>query len=240
MSKIIAAIIIFWITPALALDEIYSPNAEYREISIGYSGSRSFDNTSAKNNSQGHQVSIEAGLTPRWTVEVSGVLAKEPDNVLKMEATELENRFQFFEAGENWLDSGLLIAYGQSTQSHQSSYLENKLLLQKDMGMFTTIANVGFTQNVGKNAGSNGADFVLLWNTRYRYNAYFQPGIEMQSDFGQDKKLGHFDQQEHYAGVAAYGKLFGNIKYQAGYFVGLSDAAAQSAARVLVEYEMRF
>ena len=154
--------------PAFALDEIYSPNAEYREISIEYSGNRSFDNNSAKNNSQGHQISLEAGLTPRLTMEISGVLAKDPDNAIKMEATELEGRYQFFEAGEKWLDSGLLVAYGQSTQSHHPSYLESKLLLQKDVGMFTTTANVGFSQNVGKNAGSGGADYALLWNTRYR------------------------------------------------------------------------
>ena len=240
IAALASLICLMLMPPAFALDEIYSPNAEYREISIGYSGSRTFDNNSTKNNSQGHQVSIEAGLTPRWTMEVSGVLAKEPDNALKMQATELESRFQFFEAGENWLDSGLLVAYGQSTQSHLSSYLETKLLLQKDVGMFTSTANVGFNQNVGKNAGSSGADYVLLWNTRYRYNAYFQPGIELQSDFGHDSQLGNVNEQQHYLGAAAYGKLLGNIKYQVGYFVGLSDAASQSAARVLFEYEVHF
>lgn len=239
-TAIYSMVLLFVASPALALDEIYSPNTEYREFSISYSGDRNFDNNSAKNNSQWHQVSIEAGLTPRFTAEISGVLAKEPDNALKMEATELEGRYQFFEAGENWLDSGLLVAYGQSTQSHSPSYLETKLLLQKDVGMFTSTANVGFNQNVGKNAGSHGADYVLLWNTRYRYNAYLQPGIELQSDFGQGSQLGNVNEQQHYIGAAAYGKLFGNIKYQAGYFVGLSDAASQSAARVLFEYEMHF
>jgi len=228
-------------SPAFALDEIYSPNVEYRELSIEYNGSRTFDTHSDKNNAQDHEVALEAGLTPRWEVEVSGGFAKDPDNALKLEDLEIENRFQFFESGENWLDSGMLVAYDFSTISHLSDSVETKLLLQKDFGKITSIANIGFTQNVGKNSGhTGGPDYVLLLNTRYRYNEYFQPGIELQSDFGQGPELGKFNDQEHYIGPAVYGKLFGHFNYQAGYFFGVSDASAQSAARVLVEYEMHF
>ena len=238
----VAAALVFAVSsPAFALDEIYSPNTEYRELSLEYNGSRTFDHHSDKNNAQGHELSIEAGVTPRLTLELVGGFENEPGESTKLEDVEIEGRYQFFEQGQNWVDSGLLLAYGFSTQSHEPDAIEAKLLLQKDIDKVTSTANIGLEQTVGKNSdGTGGPDYVLLWNTRYRYNEYFQPGIELQSDFGQGHTLGHFDEQEHYVGPAVYGKLFNKVRYQAAWLAGVSDAAAQSAARVLFEYEMHF
>ena len=228
------------IQTAFALDEIYSPNVEYRELSLEYNGSRTFDTHAEKNDAQEHELTFEAGLTPRWEVETSGGFAKDPGSSLRLEDGEIENRFQFFNSGENWLDSGMLIAYDFSTQNDQPDSLETKLLLQKDIGRITATADVGFTQDIGNHASSGGPDYVFLANTRYRYSPFLQPGIEMQSDLGQERELGHYSQQEHYIGPALYGRLIGQLKYQAGYFIGASPAAAQSAGRVLLEYEFHF
>ena len=224
---------------AFALDEIYSPNVEYRELSLEYNGSRTFDRNSEKNNAQDHELAIEAGLTPRWTLSLSGGFSKEPDASLKMSEAEIENRFQFFEAGENWLDSGLLVAYGYSPLKQTSDHTEVKLLLQKDVGKITNTTNIGFTQSIGKYS-AGGPDYVFLWNTRYRYNDNFQPGIEIQSDLGQDGTINHFNQQEHYVGPAVYGKLLGSMKYQAAWLFGANNNSAQSSARLLLEYETHF
>ncbi len=224
---------------ANALDEIYSPNVEQGELSVEYNGSRTFDANPAKNNSQEQEVAFEYGINSRWEVEVSGGFEKNPDETFTFNDLELENRFQFFEAGEYWMDSGFLVAYDHAIHQGDADTLETKLLLQKDIGRITTTANIGFEQEVGVNA-AGGPDYVFLWNTRYRYNEYFQPGIEIQSDLGQDSELRHWNDQEHYIGPAVYGRLFGHLNYQAGYYVGVSDGAASNAARILVEYEMHF
>jgi hypothetical protein len=230
-----------------AADEIYSPNTDYRELSLEYNGSRTFDRNPGKDGAQAGEISLEAGLTRQLEVAVSAVSSKDPGGTSQLAVREIEGRYQFFDSGEKWLDAGLLVAYDFTAQNSRPDSIEIKLLLQKDVGKFTSTANIGFAQNVGKySAHTGGPDYVFLWNTRYRYSAGFQPGMEVQGDLGQGHQLGSFNKQAHYIGPAVYGKLFGPlplgqaIKYQVAYLFGESDAAARSLARAMVEYEMHF
>jgi len=228
-------------TSAWALDEIYSPNVEQGEVSLEYNGSRTFDRDSGKNDEQEHELALEYGVNSRWEVEASAGFAKEPDASVELQDYEIENRFQFFEQGANWLDSGLLVAFDDGTRHADSNNLEVKLLLQKDIGRFSNTANIGFDQAVGKNStGTGGPDYVFLWSTRYRYSELAQPGFEIQSDLGQSQEVQHFSEQQQYVGPALYGRLFGNVHYETAYLFGVTNASAQSAARVLLEYEMHF
>lgn len=222
-------------------DKIYSPNTEYREISLEYNGSKSFDSNPDKDDAQQNEISLEAGISPRLEMELSSVYSKEPGKSNHLDGHEIEGRYQFFEPGEKWLDSGILVAYGISSQSERPNSLEIKLLLQKDTGWFTSTANIGFTRNIGAHSKNNdGPDYEFLFNTRYRYSTSLQPGLELQSDLGQEHQLGNFNEQEHQIGPAVYGKLFGHFEYQAAYLFGISDAAAQGIARLLVEYELNY
>lgn len=224
--------------PAFALDEIYSPIVEPHELALEYNGSRTFDNHAGKNNAQTHEFVMEYGVNTHWETELSagynkGATQSDP----QISDVEWENRFQFFPQGEYWLDSGLLVAFDKAMHSGNADTLEVKLLLQKDTGRFTSIANIGFDQSVGSHA-TGGPDNLFLWSTRYRESEQFQPGFEIQSDLGQGGALRHFNQQQHYIGPALYGRLFGRIHYETAYLFGVSSAAANSAARLQIEYEM--
>lgn len=225
--------------PAYALDKIYSPNAVKGEVEVEYVGSTTFDSDHDKNNLQAHEFELEYGLTNRLMLELSGSFEKQPDESLTSSSIGFGGRYAFFEPGENWVDSGLLLTYGRATHRADADAIEAKLLLEKQTGQFLHRANIGIEQEVGSHR-ENGAERVLLWNSRYRYAAQFEPGFEIQSDFGKARDHLSFNQQEHFVGPAIYGALTPHLKYEAAYLFGVSDAAPSSAARVLLEYEMFF
>jgi hypothetical protein len=227
---------------AHALDEIYGPDTEYRECALEYNGSRTIDRNPDRNNGQEHEIDVEAGITPRLVLETSAGFVKDPGPGTPVDLVHIEAqaRYQLVESGEYWLDAGLLAAFDAATRNGDPDGVEVKLLLQKDVNYWTLLVNAGFSQEVGRSAGNGGPDYVVLANLRYRVTASVQPGIEMQSDPGQATALGHWNQGATYLGPALYGKLLGRLGYQAGYFIGLSDGAAQAGVRVLVEYESTF
>ena len=111
-------------------------------------------------------------------------------------------------------------------------------MLEKDFGKFTSMANIGMELDMGRDSNPDGPEYALAMNTRYRWLEAFEPALELQSTFGHGDTVNHFDQQEHYIGPAAFGKLFGNVKYEAAYLLGFSQAASQGAARIKLKYEM--
>lgn len=226
-------------SPALAVGKIYSPNVVKGELELEYSASRSFDNDRSKDNAQEHEFELEYGLTDRLVVEFAGELEKESGETLIGHKAEIGGRYQLFEQGEMWLDSGLMLAYGHALHEGDSDAIEAKLLLEKQHGKFLHLANIVLEQEVGSHA-TGGPERELLWSSRYRYRESIEPGFEIQSSFGKTNENHGFDTQEHYIGPAIYGKLLSNFKYEAAYLIGASDAAVDSAARILLEYEMHF
>src|ERR1700758_2123873 len=81
--------------PALALDQIYSPNVEEGEISVEYNASHTFDRNPAKDNAQGNQVAIEYGVNNRWVVETGASFDREPQGNTRLTSAEVETRAQF-------------------------------------------------------------------------------------------------------------------------------------------------
>ncbi len=234
-------IIIFTVasaTPARAIDKIYSPHVVKGEAELEYFGTRTLDNNSSKNNAQAHEFSVGYGVTDWWQPEFYGVFEKEPEDSAKLIGFEFENRFQLTEPGEYWVDPGLLAAYTFGIHGEPNE-LEIKILLEKQTGKFLHRVNAGFDEEIGHGA-EGGAVPVAAWSTRYRYNLHFEPGFEIQSDFGHRENFRHFDEQEHYVGPALYGQVVPNLKYEAAYLFGISNETSSGAARLLLEYEKFF
>ncbi len=226
-------------TPALAIGTVKSPNVVKGELEVEYFGSTTFDNDNAKDNAQEHEFEVEYGLTDRIGLEFATEFEKEPGEKTRSSKVEIGGRFQFFEQGENWLDSGMKLAYSHATHDGDADAVEAKLLLEKQTGQFVHVANLGLKQEVGSHA-VGGPKQRAAWSSRYLYSKVFEPGFEIHSDFGKTNEGKSYDEQEHYIGPAAYGKITPQISYEAGYFFGASDATPDSAARIKLEYEIYF
>jgi hypothetical protein len=235
----VAASCLLAATPAFAIDEIYSPIAEPGELSLEYNGNNTFDHHHDKNNVAEQETELEWGVNNFWVTSLTGDYEKAPDESWKMSAVEWENRFQFLPQGEYWLDVGGLVSYQHAVQNDEPDDLELKLLLQKDSGMFTHILNVGIEQDIGTHANP-APDRSFAWSTRYRMNQYVQPGFEIQSDLGTAGANDRWQNQQHYIGPALYGEIIPNLKYALAVYSGISQAAAQYAGRLQLEYEMHF
>lgn len=224
---------------AWALDNIYSPNIEEGEWEVEYSGSRSIDSDRTRDNAQTHEVSVGYGFS-RWRPELTGVFEKEPGEGTDLKEIEFENTFQFFEPGEHWADTGLLLAWGHALRDRdRPDAIEAKLLLEKQAGPFLHRANIGFEQEAGLRA-TGGADISVLWSSRYRLMPEFEPGLEIQSGFGKTGQMHGYDAQEHYIGPAVYGRVFSHVAYEVAWLAGASRAATDSAVRAKLEYELHF
>jgi len=231
---------------AHAAERIYSPYVTPGELEIEYFGSRSFDNDSSKDNEQKQQFSVGYGVNEWWKTEFYSKFDKEPGDKLRFDEWEWENIFQLTERGEYWLDVGASFAYEWTPQSNRADTVETRLILAKDFDKTSHILNVIAEKNVGSGP-KEGLEGKLLWSSRYNYSRYFEPGFEIESDFGELKKTGSFDNQKHYIGPAAYGKIplhfterGDGLKYRVGYLFGVSEAASDGQAIAQLEYEIHF
>jgi hypothetical protein len=224
---------------ALAIDVIDSPDITKGEMDATYFGSRTFDRNHDKNDLQDSEATLEYSPTGYWHTEIGGFFSKTPDQSFQMDGVEWNNFFQFSEKGARWLDSGIEIALQQSTHDDLASSIGTKLLLEKDVGKFVNIANIGLTQEVGAHA-SGGPDRAFQWNTQYTLCDEFAPGFEVQSDFGKPNEGLGFNQGQHYIGPGIYGTFMDHFHYEAAYLAGVSSGASDSAVRFLFQYQTTY
>lgn len=242
----ISAGFIFGAQSANAAERLYYPYVSKGEMELEYFGSRSVDGDSGKDNKQKHQFSAGYGVNDWWKTEFYGKFGKAPEDKLTFNEWEWENIFQLTGRGEHWLDAGASLAYEWSPQSDHADAIEARLLFAKDLNKTSHTLNMIAEKQVGSGP-REALEGKLLWGSRYIYSPYFEPGFEIESDFGELKRAGSFDDQKHYIGPAAYGKIGlrqtgkgGALKYRAGYLFGVSDAASDGQAIIQLEYEMYF
>jgi hypothetical protein len=235
-----ALFVIFHVHYANAADKIYAPYVVKGEAEIEWNGNMAFDHRDDRDGGQGHEFEAEYGVTDSWQTILTAVVEK-GSNGESTDFTEIEweNKFQLTEKGEYWLDPGLKIAYIHALDDDAPDAIEAKILLEKDVGHFVNLSNISFEKQIGHNS-EHGTASSFAWNTRYRYNPHFEPGVEWQSDFGIIGDGSSFSDQDHVAGPSVYGSIIPHVNYQLAWLFGVSREAADNTLRANLEYEWFF
>ena len=109
-------------------------------------------------------------------------------------------------------------------------------LLEKAVGRFSHTANIGFEKEFGD--GSEGEfGSVFAWRSKYRFQPYFEPGVELYSEFGPIPEFADWDEQEHQFGPVVSGTV-GPFGYDVGYLFGLTDHSPDGEFKWILEYEI--
>ena len=224
---------------AHATKKVYAPYVEQGELELEYRGGYDIDDDNDVDGAWKQKVGVGYGVNSFWFTEVYGEVEKEGENGADSEfsAIEWENKFQLTQRGQYWLDLGLLTELEYNTAGGADK-AEVAILLAKDTGKFTHLANLVAERQFGEDS-EDATEFGASWSSRYRYNAAFEPGFEIHSEFGRLDDGSSFSEEDHRIGPVFYGKI-GSVKYDVGYLVGVSNGAPDGMVKALLEYEWSF
>lgn len=211
------------------------------EVSIEYKASRLGDDRKFENNDQKHEFEGYYGITDRLKLGVEHVVENEPQEDWETETNILNATYNTTKQDEGWwLSSAVFGGYGFEDGDPDTIGLV--LIAERDQGPFNVKANLGFKREVG-GGRSGGVEYDTALQLKYNWLKSISPALEWHADYGSLNNSAPLDQQGHYVGPYLSGRAWemaqGQVKWGAGYFWGLTDASADNAQRVLLEYEFR-
>lgn len=241
---VLSGFLFFDSRPVFAAEKVYEPYVSKGEIEVEARGSYDLDHAAEKDRLFMQKYAVGYGVTDKWFTEVYGEWEKVPGEETDesnsggthFESVEWENRFQLTEQGQYWVDVGLYTAYEFGIEDDVNDKAEVKLLLEKSVGNFSHVLNLILEQDIVQGSELEGG---FAWSTRYRWKPWLEPGVEIQSDFGELGHMGSFSEQKHQVGPVIYGRV-GQIRYDIGYLFGVSDAAPDGEFKWIVEWEHWF
>ncbi len=224
------------------------------ELEIENNSSNTFDHRPGFGGQQSYTLELGTGLTAWWHSEVELGFDNDPNLGQPVVLTQVvtENMFQLTEPGEDFLDTGFYIEYGQST-TRGAYAASNEVtfgpVFGTDIGRTTHMLNLFFMRQLGPDQTSEGLDFSYAWQSRWNIWAPMSPAIEVYGDTGILGSAPGFSRQQLLTGPVGVGRLSlydlglgraGQIKYEVGWLFGATPATAHGTLRWRLELEIPF
>ncbi|MBL4743794.1 MAG: hypothetical protein JKX87_04040 [Cycloclasticus sp.] len=203
-----------------AVDKVYHPYVQPLENEFEW-------RMLSADGDQTYRLGIGKSLSDRLFVE-GYIIAKDKNNHLKLEAYELEAKWQLTEQGEYSADWGLLFEL-EKVQNDDTWEASTGLLVEKEWGKWVGTANINLIYEWGPEIKDE-LESSLATQLRYRYKSYLEPAIEFYSSEN-GKALGPV--------LMGDVRLTGakRIHWEVGAILGLDSKAPSNTWRLLTEYE---
>ncbi|MFZ4124993.1 MAG: hypothetical protein ACOYJ2_02830 [Rickettsiales bacterium] len=232
-------------TPAFAgaVGYVKSPGVDKGKFQVEYKGVRLGDDKKSKNNNQEHEFEVYYGLTDRLKFGMEVEAERESGESLDVEKYAPNLQYELTEQGEWWLSSAIYGAYGFADKASAANKAKLIAIVEREQGPWEILANLKAEREMGDNR-KNGIIIYSSLQTVYEWRDYIEPGFEWHAKHGKTNDFSDENNREHYVGPIIEGDLYedekSEVEYQFGYFWGVNDNAADNAARVLLEYSVKF
>lgn len=210
------------------VDKIYHPYVDALEQEIEWRAIHQDDQPGAEDNLQLHRFGYGRAIGERWFGEVYLIGEKSDDTEFKIEAYELEAKWQLTEQGEYSADWGLL--FELEKEAHESIWeFSTGILVEKEWGRWSSTANLVLTHEWGSDIEDEIESSAGV-QVRYRLSRWLEPALEFYS--GEDTQaIGPVLMGNINTGIRQ------NLHWETGIIFGIDEDSPNTTLRALIEYE---
>ncbi|MEH6469229.1 MAG: hypothetical protein V7725_06425 [Porticoccus sp.] len=210
------------------VDKIYHPYVDALEQEIEWRAIHQDDQPGAEDNLQLHRFGYGRAIGERWFGEVYLIGEKSDDTEFKIEAYELEAKWQITEQGEYSADWGLL--FELEKEAHESIWeFSTGILVEKEWGQWSSTANLVLTHEWGSDTEDEIESSAGI-QVRYRLSRWLEPALEFYS--GEDTQaIGPVLMGNINTGIRQ------NLHWETGIIFGIDEDSPNTTLRALIEYE---
>ena len=203
-----------------AIDKVYHPYVQALEYEVEW-------RMISADGDQKHRLGLGQSLSDRLFIE-GYLIAKDEDNNFKLEAYEIEAKWQLTEQGEYSADWGVIVELEKEHHDDKWEFATG-LLAEKEWGRWIGTANFWAIYEWGEHI-KNELESALALQMRYRYSRSFEPALEFYADEN-TRALGPTILGDIRIGQ---GK---KLHWETGVILGLNSETPDTTWRFLTEFE---
>ena len=244
LARLLAALVVAGVAGmAHAADfKINPPSIDQGEVSFENNSAVILSRGRSTDSTHSHFAELGYGVADFWWTEIEGHWESGEDG-FKFRSVDFENAFRLIRQGSWWPETALFVEYDQATVAQSTNTATLGGLFRKDFGPSSTVVNILFDHDFGRNAVT-GVQLRYTGISTWQLVPELAPGIEV---FGNAGRVGSFvnpNGQDHRLGPAISGAIdiegVGEFGYNVAYLFGLTPTSPNGTLVWRLEFDRRF